>query len=299
MIEIESKGIFNKHFWGIALLFILGQSICAFPVKIGDNTLLYYLLSAAAGAVLLTVEGIVAKRFFKIKKNTPFKKAVCAVVYFRIAIYAITTFADSLLSFKEVLWNLFFSQNKAIGLILFLFAVFYFSKRRQEDILKFSLIASVFCAVVIILFAVFLYENYDFTNFKILDTYTFESGIKEVWLILRKIFLPVGLLVFYEHFALFSERKTALFTGYFSGVLLLSSAIICPMLIFGTDFIKLLDFPFNSAVGTLSIGRLFSRLDGIMYAVYFLCCLMKCVLCVFVAKKTLKEMLNIFNRKSG
>lgn len=51
--------------------------------------------------------------------------------------------------------------------------------------------------------------------------------------------------------------------------------------IFGSEFASTLNYPYNSAVATASLGHVFSRLDGLLYGVGFFTCLLKTSVCLF------------------
>ncbi len=280
---------FKTHLMFLSAVIILGQSISVFPISIDENTIFHYIFSFVAGLLFMLITAFATDKFFTLKKNTPLKKAVWVIVYLRISVYAFVVFLDCLFDFKDIISQVLFFGNSLIGVLIFCVALFYFLAHRQENILKFSLLAGVFSFAVIAFFALFLLENYQFKNLYIKDLPDIKTAIDGVVPLLRKAFLPTGLLYFYKHFVGLGGRKGALIKGYILGGLFLSAALICPILIFGTEFIAKTPFPFNSAVTTMSIGRLFGRLDGIMYVVYFLSALLKSVVCLFVGIKSLKE----------
>lgn len=296
---MEKQSGFKTHLMFLCAMMILGQSISIFPIKLDENAVFHYLFSFFTGLFFMIISSFATKQFFALKRNTPLKKAVCVIVYLRIAVYGFVTFADCLFDFKEVISKVLFFSSGFIGVLIFCGAVFCFLAHRQENILKFSLISAVFCLAVILFFGIFLFENYHFKNLYIKELPEIKTTVSGVVPLLRKIFLPTGLLYFYKHFTGLCCRKGVLIKGYILGGIFLSAALLCPILIFGTEFIGELEFPFNSAVTTLSIGRLFSRLDGIMYVVYFISALLKSVVCLFVGIKSLKEVAIILDLKKS
>ncbi len=290
---------FKTHLMFLCSMMILGQSISVFPISFDENTIFHYLFSFIIGLFFMLITAFATGKFFALKRNTPLKKAVCVIVYLRIAVYALVVFCDCLFDFKSVIKQILFFGNNLVGVLIFCVAVLYFLAHRQENVLKFSLLSAVISLAIIAFFAVFLFENYHFKNLYIKELPNIKTAFDGVAPLLRHTFLPVGLLYFYKHFVGLSCRKGVLIKGYILGGLFLSAALLCPILIFGTEFIAKLDFPFNCAVTTLSIGRLFGRLDGIMYIVYFLSALLKSVVCLFVGIKSLKEVAIILGvRKS-
>ncbi len=290
---------FKTHLMLLCAMMILGQSISVFPIRFDENAVFHYLFSFITGLFFMLITSFATKKFFSLKRNTPLKKAVCVIVYLRIAVYSLVTFADCLFDFKHVIKKILFFGSDLIGVLMFCATVLYFLAHRQENILKFSLISAVVCLAVVLFFSVFLFENYHFKNLYIKELPDIKTAASGVIPLLRKAFLPTGLLYFYKHFTGLCCRKGVLIKGYILGGIFLSVALLCPILIFGTEFIGRLEFPFNSAVTTLSIGRLFSRLDGIMYVVYFVAALLKSVVCIFVGIKSLKEVAIILGIKKS
>ena len=288
---------FKTHMMFLSVMMLLGQSVSVFPITLDENAVFHYLFSFLFGLCFLAIASFATKKFFALKTNTPLKKAVCVIVYLRIAIYAVVTFFDCLFDFGEIISEVLFFGEKVVGILLFCAVVVFFCRKTPQNILKFALLSAVFSLVAIVFFAIFLSPNYEFKNISIKQIPSIKTALYGVTPLLRRSFLPVGLLYFYEHFASLSCRKSVMTKGYIIGGIALSVALFCPVLIFGNEFIKELRFPFNSAVTTLNFGRLFSRLDGVMYIVYFLSALLKCVVCVFVFIKSLSEAANILNIK--
>lgn len=289
---------FKTHMMFLAAMMVLGQSISVFPIKLDKNAIFHYIFSFLFGLCFLIITSFATKKLFTLNKNTPLKKAVCVIVYLRIAVYAFVTFWDCLFDFGKIVSGVLFFGEKVVGILLFCAVIVFFSMKSSENILKFSLLSAVFSLIAIAFFVIFLSPNYNFENISIKQIPNIKTAFYGIAPLLRRSFLPIGLLYFYEHFSKLSCRKSVFIKGYIIGGIALSVALFCPVLIFGNEFIKELTlFPFDFAVTTLSFGRLFSRLDGVMYIVYFLSALLKCVVCVFVFIKSLSEAANILNIK--
>ena len=84
------------------------------------------------------------------------------------------------------------------------------------------------------------------------------------------------------------KRKT-LTLGLSFGFFLLGIAILLSVMIFGAELSGRLDYPFFSAVSTVTIGKLFTRMDYLAYFIYFSSALIKITICLFVTFSSLKK----------
>ena len=78
------------------------------------------------------------------------------------------------------------------------------------------------------------------------------------------------------------EYKKSMYYGVFSAGILLIVLGLIPILIFGSVFSYALDFPLFDAVGALSVGSVFTRIDAFLYFILFSGSLIKTALLIFV-----------------
>jgi hypothetical protein len=67
--------------------------------------------------------------------------------------------------------------------------------------------------------------------------------------------------------------------------------------IFGGDFASNLSYPYSQAVSTASMGEIFSRLDGFLYATCFFTTIIKCSALTLSAVYFFKKALKTFDNK--
>ena len=284
--------VFYTHFLSLSAFFILGGSISEIPVVYNKNTTASFLLTLGMGAVFTVFILFLDEFALNCKKNTPPFQAVRIIILVSVSVYSLFVLADTLTSFFNLLKNVMLSRN-FMGSVLFLaVCLFYFFARRQEDILKFSLITFLASFTVLLGFAVFLIPNYRFENLALKEIPQFKNIFSQSFFSFKKIFLPVIVLVFYKNFVFPVSHKSAMFSGIIMGSCILLFCVLCPILIFGTEFCEEIAFPLNSALSTLSTGRLFGRMDAFVYLIYIVSTLLKSAVCFFVSITALKTLAN-------
>lgn len=87
----------------------------------------------------------------------------------------------------------------------------------------------------------------------------------------------------------FTKKAPVAGTALGSGILLLCLCNI--LLVFGEKFTSQLDFPYSYAISIITVGQLFSRMEGITYFIYFFCCLIKLAVCIAVVRLSVRRFL--------
>ncbi len=89
------------------------------------------------------------------------------------------------------------------------------------------------------------------------------------------------------------------FIGNALGGVLVAFGLLNTVLIFGGGFASTLDYPYTSAVSTVNLGNIFSRMDGFLYVMIFFCSIIK-ISFIFYCIKILSDKINelkIFYKK--
>ncbi len=295
---MKQKTRFFTHTSVICVLFILGNAVISLPTKNANEfTFLGYMSAVAVGAVLYLIAIPIAKKVFsnEAKSQSAVCKAGLCAVYICLAVFSVFCGADAFLNFIHFTKSVILPDTPlSLISIIFLAVIIFFSRVRQEDILKFFLIAFWFVLAVVIFFFIATAFKFNLRNifiFKLPDLNGLFSQAKPY--IINPI-LPSILLPFYSTAVFNKARSGALWCGYFSGTVLLGICVIGSVLLFGPVLSGELSYPYSSAISTVSIGRLFSRLDGFSYFVYFGGALAKITICIFIAKITLKKINELF-----
>ena len=211
------------------------------------------------------------------------------VLSFGVGIFALFVGAESILSLADFISKIVLPETPKffIFLILGLSAV-YFSLKKTESLLKFSLISLVLSGAVILFFFIGGADKYELRNifvFKLPEFSEILPQIKPYLLnpVLQSLVLPVFL------WQSFGETRTRQgFFGVLWGAVILGLCILSSVLLFGAQLSGSLEFPFASLVSTVTVGRLFTRLDGFAYFVFFVASVVKTAVCLKTAFGSLK-----------
>lgn len=296
---MKKATVFRSHQSALTALFILGNGVIIFPRNDADEyTFLAYIL-CTVGAFLLYIflTPLINKVYgFKPQENTKsYKKALLIILYFITAaasfFSAVSAFVDFSLFVSELILS---DLPVAVAFLAFLLIVVFFVLRRREDFLKFSLLAFTFTALVISFFFIASISDYKLDSifiFTLPDLKTLFPQIKEY---LFNPMLSVLLIAIYEVFVFQRVRKSVSVWGLGLGFLLLGLCILNSVLLFGTHLAAVLDFPYASAISTVTIGRLFTRLDGFSYFVYFASGITRITVCLFLIKALFQKSRSLF-----
>ena len=91
--------------------------------------------------------------------------------------------------------------------------------------------------------------------------------------------------------------KSAL-AGAVTGFSILGICILNSILLFGAELSGELGFSYISAISTISIGRLFTRLDEFAYLLFFITCIIKITVCGYVTFNCLKKVNTILKENT-
>ncbi len=291
---MKKTAVFTTHSAALTGLFILGNGVIIFPAKNADEyTFLGYILAAAAAFLLYFCLIPLINKLYRADNTSAlktYKKILLAVFYFLTAVFSLWYGVEAFANFTAFASALLLQDfSNWVPVLIFLFTVIFFTSRRQEDFLKFTLLAFCFAAAVIIFFFIASLGNFKFDNIIILNV----PKLSEIYPQFKEYFfnplLPTLLIGIYEACVFEKVRPKATFWGLGLGFILLGMCILNSVLLFGPRLAAILDYPYASAVSTVTIGRLFTRLDGFSYFVYFAAGLTKICVCLFLVWAMLKK----------
>lgn len=93
-------------------------------------------------------------------------------------------------------------------------------------------------------------------------------------------------------------RLKTFFLGNLTGTAILFVTAVFPVLLFGTAFAARQDFPFATAVSTVSVGRLYSRLDGFYYFFVFAAAIIRAATAIFTSLMSLRFIKKLYEQNS-
>ena len=161
--------------------------------------------------------------------------------------------------------------------------VIVFLNYKASAIYKFCLLVSIIGCVFFIICFIGGIKNFDLKNFDCLfekPTFTVKNFIKN--------FLPILVIPAFLSFEFKKLPTKSIVGGVVTGFFVLFLCFFQTVLSLGSD--HNISFPYLTAIGIISSGSLFTRLDGLIYFLFFIACITRVVVC-------LKFVIFIFTRK--
>lgn len=282
---------FSSHIIALTAIFVLGNGCLYYPKgNANEYGFTAYIISGVLLVLAYLSVSLLWGRVNVNQNSGVWGKIIYSVVILSIGIFALFCGAESFLSIINFIGKIVLPKTSKffISLILGL-VVLYFATRPKDSILKFSLITIVLVTAVVLFFFLVPTDKYDLRNIFIFRLPKLNDLIRQMkpYLInplLHSLIVPV--------FLKFTLGKTATKQGVFGtvlGIVLLGFCILTPVLLFGAKVAGGPEFPFSSAVSTVTVGRLFTRLDGFAYFVFFVSAVVKITVCVNVCSKAVKN----------
>ena len=271
---MTAEPTYNKHLASLAAIFILGDAVIILPSSdSGNYPLLGFFIGALAAILLYFVSFSITNRFIG-KSLLMILAAAYAFYNAAVTFIRYTDFVNKILLPKT---------SKFLIAAVFILSAVYLAARRHKVILKLALI-SVFAAMIaIVVFFLltlkdFKAENIAFYGFPSLRGLT--NSAKPYFL---NIALPAILIPVYSPIFTDKSRAVAPFWGLITGLMLTLLCLLESLLLFGTPLAEKLPFPLAAAVSTVTVGSLFTRMDGIVYCLFFVTALVKTAVCIKLA----------------
>lgn len=290
---------FSIHIIALTALFVLGNAVIYLPQKgAGEYTFLAFLAAAILNIIAISAVYPLAQVSFKSSDFKGIKRCFAVVIIIAVTIFSAFCIADTFKSFIKFVSVVILPDTPIFFItVLFLAIVLFFISKRQEDLLKFSFLAFFITALLIVFFFFATVTNYNFRNIFIFRLPKPKEFIEELMPYIKNPVLQSLLLPFFTVSAVGEKHKKPLLSGMIVSLILLGICLLGPLLLFGPFFAGDLPYPYASAVSTVTVGRLFSRMDGFSYFIYFATALIKITASAFVIKKGLKRLNQILKRE--
>ncbi len=290
---MSRKTVFFTHTSVAYALYILGNAVIIMPVKTANEyTFLGYLVAVALAFILLFALTPLLNKIFMADVNTRSspKRILSALIYFITALFALWCAADTFQSFTNFAHKIMLPKAPVFfAITIFLLVVLYFAFHRQESVLKFCILAFWLVLVVVIFFFIACIARYNLRNIFVFKLPNIKELVQQTTPYIINPVIPAIILPVYNALVFKKASFAPIFTGLATGFSVLGLCTIGSVLLFGAEFAGLLEFPYASAVSTVTVGRLFTRLDEFSYFVYFVTSLIKITLCIFVFYTCLKK----------
>ncbi len=260
---------FAPHFIFLSALFILGNSVIGLPYRGADKyTFLGFLLS-------FIVLNVLCLFVFTLDLSRP--------LLFLAVLLSFWAGADAFLELLEFIsQTLLRNTPKILILLPLVFAVLVFAAASDLMLFKFSVLLGIFSVTAVIFFAFFTAKDFNADSIIIKSLPSGNVILTQTIPYLKSVTLPSLLLGFYAKTTK-SPKKFA-FGGLFCGNLLLAVCILNSVLLFGSDFAGKLKYPYASAISTVTLGNLFTRMDGFAYLIFFASVIVKITVCIKIIR---------------
>ncbi len=259
---------YSPHIFSLCALFVLGNAVISMPVSSSVGWFLIF--SIALSFVLM----FFIKMLIILSAQSKIIFYITAIVVGISAIYGATTaFLDYIKFLKAV-------QMPQASMVLLsavlLGVVIAFLSSRITAVYKYSLFVAVIGAVVIAICFLGAIKSFDFSLLKTIFKKP-DFAVKDF----LRWFSPVVVLPF------LTKCQGRSVKPIFSGVMLGFTALLLCLSQATLTLGNVADvaYPYLKAVGVISSGSLFTRLDGLVYFLFFVTSLIKMAICIKVVKK--------------
>ena len=282
---MNKKTVSHRHIIALVTLYVLGNGILIFPLKGSDQFgFTAYLIS------LLLLMGFYC--LFNVMTSKISRSPTVVFSGYTLLISVVSLFIGAK-AFEDMVD--FVSKTLLQGVptffisLIFGVTVVYFALKSSQSIFKFSLVTCVFVVCIILFFFLAPMEKYELRNIYIFRVPNLNSLLPQVKVYLLNPVLHSLSLPLFLNLCFGKTCGKPAAVGVFFGGVLLGLCLLAPILLFGAHIGGEFSFPFSSVAETVTVGRLFTRLDGFLFFVYFITCLVKITVCLKVSLVSLKR----------
>lgn len=252
----------KPHILSLSLLFVAGDAIITLPFLSSDTPLLSLLLCCVFSIIFVLLWRIVFILLARFKTS----------LWVNSVFICLLSLLSGAIVFYEYLLFLINSQfPKSSPFILgvaMIFVLFFFVKSSPLSLYKFSLVSAVFCGIVLVICFLSGIKNFSFNDFS-LNCNGISQNFSKIFFCR---FFSLGSLVVYTHITTDNSTAKPLLCGVLLGFLALVFSLLQSMLTLNNYNVA---FPYLYSVSTISLGSLFTRLDGMVYFLFFITAFLK------------------------
>lgn len=284
----KTKSAFYKSALFSYAVFIMGNAVIALPDNSSNQfTVLGLAVSGVVSLAFIALLSMVSY-FVTEGKTGRFSAVLKTVIWIAVALLAIFSAADTLTDFTSFVSNNILTEVPLfVTVVTFTAVLVYFFFKRQEDSLKFSFLCFIFTAVLVVFFFFATSKNFEWENLYINKIPDFKELKASVMPYFLKVSAPCIILPFYHRLVFSNRSYSACCYGVITGYVLLFLCVLPSVLLFTPSLAGRLSYPYASAISTVTVGKIFTRLDGFSYFIYFAAALIKINICLFTVKKAI------------
>lgn len=271
---MTAEPTYNKHLANLAAIFILGDAVIILPSSdSGNYPLSGFFIGVLAAILLYLISFSITNRFIG--------KSLLLIL---AAAYAFYNAAVTFIRYTDFVDKILLPETPEFLIAaVFILSAVYLATRRQEVILKLALIAVFAAVAAVCLFFLLSAKDFKAENIFNYGFPNFSQLLKSSKPYFINVALPALLIPAYSALFTGKSRVGAPFFGLITGLTLTLLCLLESLLLFGAPLAERLSFPLAAAVSTVTVGSLFTRMDGIVYCLFFLPALIKTAVCMKLA----------------
>lgn len=267
---MEKANCSNKLFCAMCVLFVLGNTVITAPI---NNANKYNFLAFLISFILSI--GVYFLFYY-----IPFSRLFTAVIWL-LSLFCV---ADTFITFIVFISDNLLPQTTPILIAVSFALLIIYASFRGNAVLKVSIISVFIIAFVFLVYFLSTAKDFNVKNIFIYNIPSFAELGNQLLPYVLSVALPTGILAVFARLNGFSKKTGVLGIGI--GFILLGICLLNTVLLFGIALSARLDYPYSSVGSTVTFGNLFTRLDGLLYFVYLVTSLVKCVVGILVIKKS-------------
>ncbi len=285
---MTNRADYSKHSACLAAIFIIGDAVITLPdLYYGGAILPGFFIAAAFSVAVYFLSQLLCRG---LSQGGIFKKILLVLFLLSAAVYAFWNGAHCVLDFLSFADKILLPGGEHFAVaFIFLFTAAVLSVKKNDVILKLSLIIAPFFILAVIIFFLLTAKNFEFENIALHSMPTFTELKNGTAPFLFGTALPAVLIPPYFMLTNAKPREGAGLWGLLAG-LVITVLILCDsVLLFGGRMAAQLPFPLAAAVSTVTVGPLFTRMDGIVYCLFFISALIKTAFCARLCYMAIKR----------
>lgn len=252
-------------------------------LSVGKGSLPEFGVAALIALLIIPLAEISARGIFCSKKPSVLGVIFALVVIIAALCTAVTT-ASEFSSFAA--HTMLSGVSELLIKAVFLLLCAYIASFGEGAVRKLSVITFTVAATVSVILFAFSARSFDMSETKDLLGGISASGVIRE---LGNVFAPAVLALIYLSGDAEKTRlgsRGAVLSVIFASLLLL----VCRLnvsLLFGDSFAAALDYPYSEAVSTVTVGRLFARMEGWAYLMYYAASVLRATVCLSLCTRFL------------
>lgn len=291
---MTAKASYNRHFAALSALFVMGEAVIMLPDSSADEyTGICFTIAVLSALPLYFLSSFLLRRlFFAYDTGGRFSKAGFMLFITAIAFYAFENAGKAFVCFINYAEKIILpdTENFFIAAVFLAAAVLLFFKPK-EVILKLSVILFAVCVSAVLIFFFLTAKDFCLTNLSVNKLPSLKVLCDGLPNYILRLSLPTVLVSASDAAFFKGAHKQAGFAGICIGLSAVTLGMLDCILLFGIPLSERLAFPLSAAVSTVTVGPLFSRMDGIIYCVFFVTALIKTVWCMKISFSFLRMLL--------